>query len=425
MATGDVLVVGSGGREHAFVWKLKKSPFVRKIYVAPGNVGTGYIAENVPIRSTDTANLLRFALKKDIDLTIVGPELPLKLGIVDLFRLSGLCIFGPTALASRIETSKAFAKDLMAYCGIPTAPFRIFTSYQDARKHIYEREFPLVIKANDLAGGKGAYVCKDIKQAEIALKEMMIDRIYGEAGDVVIIEDCLRGHEVSIHALCSENTRHTLVPAQDHKTLKDDDEGPNTGGMGVYAPVPMFTNNDLFHVEQVIIDPILKALKKRGTPFTGCLYPGLMITANGPKVLEFNARFGDPETQSLMALLANDLFLILRSYARGTSEIEPIFMKNKHAVCVVLCSKEYPSSNHKPVPIYGLGKAQGLSDDITIFHGATKLINGQLYTDGGRVLSITGVEDSIKKATDLTYRACEYIRFKDKQNRTDIAKSAQ
>mgnify|MGYP001600708725 FL=1 len=424
MASGDVLVVGNGAREHAFVWKLRQSPFVKSIYVAPGNAGTACIADNISIDITDINTLSHFAREKDIDLTVVGPELPLKLGIVDLFQQNGLCIFGPTASASKIETSKVFAKNLMVEYGIPTAPFRLFSSYQEAYAYIHERDYPLVVKPDDLTGGKGVEVCKEIIQAEIALKKIMLDRVYGDAGNIVIIEDCLQGREVSIHTLCSKNTRHTLIPIQDNKTLGDSDTGPNTGGMGSYAPVDMFRDNDLFHVEQIIIDPILTALRQRGTPFTGCLYTGLMVTANGPKVLEFNARFGDPETQPLMVLFANDLFLILQSYARVEQEIQPIFTNNQHAVCVNLCSEKYPSSEHKSVPIYGIKQAHDLSDKITIFHGATKLIDGQLYTNGGRILSVTAVGDSLEKAASLAYRVCgdKYIHFEGMQYRMDIAK---
>lgn len=427
MAIGDVLVIGSGGREHAFVWKLRKSPFVQKIYVAPGNAGIEYIAENIPIQAIDINNLLRFALEKKIDLTIVGPELPLKLGIVDLFRQYGLCIFGPTSAASRIEISKAFTKQLLLDHQIPTAPFRVFTSYKEANKYIHEREFPLFIKADGLAGGKGANKCENREQAEIVLKKMMIDRIYGDSGDTIVIEDCLQGYEASIHALCSENTVDTLLSVQDHKALENDNKGPNTGGMGAYAPIPTMENSHLFHVEQMIIKPILRALKRNRTPFAGCLYPGLMITADGPNVLEINARFGDPETQVLMALLANDLFLVLKSYACGESEIAPVFLKNKHAVCVVLCSKGYPSFECESVPIHGIQQAQALSGNIIIFHGATKRIGEQLYINGGRILSVTAIGDSIEEANDLAYRAIAPvgpIYFEGMHYRTDITKSA-
>lgn len=423
MARGDVLVVGNGAREHAFVWKLKKSAFLGSIYVAPGNAGTAYIAHNISIEITDINTLFRFAREKDIELTVVGPELPLKLGIVDLFQKNGLCIFGPTASASRIETSKTFAKKLMVDHHIPTAPFRIFTSYQEANRHIHERGLPFVVKPDSLTGGKGVCVCKTIEEAEIALKTTMVDRIYGDAGDVVIVEDYLQGQERSIHALCSKNIIDTLLPVRDHKNLQNHNKGPNTGGMGTYSPIPTFGNNDTFHVEQMIVKSVLRALKRLGTPFTGCLYPGLMITADGPKVLEINARFGDPETQVLMALLANDLFLILKSYALGESEIEPIFKNNQHAVCIVLCSKEYPLYSHQSVPIYGIEEAKNLSDNIIIFYGATKLINGKLYTNGGRIVSVTAVEDSLKEAESLAYRACGYIHFEGMQYRTDIAKN--
>jgi len=420
VAKGDVLVVGNGSREHAFAWKLRQSEYVKHIYVTSANAGIHGIGENMPINPGDTQSLCRFALEKGIDLTVVGPEMPLKLGIVDLFHQHKLTIFGPTEAAARIETSKLYAKKLMMAENIPTAHFRAFVSHETAYAHIHERRHPLVIKADGLASGKGSYVCRDINDTEAALKELMIDRIHGEAGDVVIIEDFLEGKEISIHTLCHGTITASFLTVRDAKTLKEMDIGPNTGGMGTFSPVPRFTGHDLLHVEQTIVKPVLKALIKRGTPYTGCLYPGLMLTQNGPYVVEFNARFGDPETQPLMALMKGDLFLLLKEWARGKAT-EPVFHDNMHAVCVVLCSKEYPSSTNNPVPIYGITDAEALSDDITVFHGATKLIKSQLHTNGGRVLSVTATGKTLEQARLLAYQACEFIYFKGKQYRTDIA----
>ena len=422
MATGDVLVIGKGAREHALIWKLKQSPSVRTIYAAPGNPGTARIAKNIPIEATDLPYLLAFACEKDIDLTVVGPEIPLKLGIVDLFRLNGLNIFGPTLSAARIETSKAFAKDIMSQSGIPTAPFKICRSYQEAHAVIHERDLPFVVKADGLAGGKGVSVCREITEAEHAIKEMMIERIYGAAGDIVVIEDCLIGQEVSIHALCNEKLLHILPPARDSKAIKDGDKGPNTGGMGVFSPISAFTSQNMFHMEQTIIKRCLNALKDRGAPFTGLLYPGLMITSDGPKVLEFNSRFGDPETQSLMTLTNGDLFLALKNCCCADSEQVSLSYNGKHAVCIVLCSREYPYAINNPVPIYGIERAKKSSDRITIFHGATQRIGDQLYTNGGRVLSIVATADTLQEARILAYQACGHIEFEGKQYRTDIAK---
>ncbi|MDP3779511.1 MAG: phosphoribosylamine--glycine ligase [bacterium] len=420
MATGDVLVIGNGSREHAFAWKLRQSGHVKRIYVASGNTGIHGIGENIAINPGNIADLCSFALEKDIDLTIVGTEMPLKLGIVDLFRANELTIFGPTAAAARVETSKLYAKDLMMEEGIPTAQFRTFVSHETAYAHIHQRGYPLVIKANGLAGGKGSYVCRGINDAEVALQELMVDRIYDEEGDIVIIEDFLEGEEISLHFLCHGTIMAPLITARDAKTLKEMGVGPNTGGMGTFAPVPRFTDHNLLHVEQTIVKPLLNVLNRRGVSFTGCLYPGLMLTADGPYVVEFNARFGDPETQPLMALMKGDLFLLLKSWAQGIL-VDPIFQNDMHAVCVVLCSKEYPLSANNPVPIYGIADAEALSDDITVFHGATKLVNSRLHTNGGRVLSVTATGKTLEEARLLTYRACEYIYFEGMQYREDIA----
>ena len=418
MATGDVLVIGKGAREQAFVWKLLQSEHVKQVYIAPGNAGTPVPAKNIPISVEDTAGLCSFAREKDIDLTVVGPELPLKLGIVSLFRHYNLDIFGPTATAAKIETSKHFAKKLMVKEGILTAPFRVFASYREACTYIHQREYPCFIKANGLAAGKGAYLCKYLEDAKVALDDLMVKRLYGEAGDVVIIEDFLDGEEISVHSLCYRLNTATLLTARDAKTLKDGDKGPNTGGMGAYAPVSRFTSTDLFHVEQTIINPVLYALDRRGTPFTGTLYTQLMLTKNGRYVVEFNARFGDPEAQVLMALLKSDLFLLLKSWARN-EPMMPLF-ENKYAICVVLCSKEYPSAINRPVPIWGIEQAKQLSDNGLILHGATKLIGNQLHTDGGRVLSVIVIDDSLAIARRLAYHMCDHIHF-EKQYRTDIA----
>ena len=420
MAIGDVLVVGNGGREHAIIWKLAQSPHVKKIYTAPGNEGTKENAENIPIKVHDISALCQFALEKDIDLTIVSPELPLELGIADLFHQHNLDIFGPTAVAARVETSKLYAKNLMFQKGILTASFRAFRNYPWALRYVYEKQYPLVIKADGLAGGKASYVCKSVDQAKTALSELMLERIHGKAGDVVIIEDFLEGEEISIHALCNGQNSASLITARDAKRLEDGDKGPNTGGMGAYAPVSRFTNEQLFHVEQSIINPVLHALVKRETPFMGCLYPGLMIVNDVPYVLEFNARFGDPETQVLMMLIQSDLFLLLKSWIHN-EPVLPVFMDNIYAVCVVICSKEYPLPINNPVPIHGIKRAHRLSDDIMIFHAATTSIGGMLHTNGGRVLGVTAKGATLDVARDLAYQACDLIDL-DGQYRKDIAR---
>ncbi|MDP3769362.1 MAG: phosphoribosylamine--glycine ligase [bacterium] len=423
MADGDVLVVGNGGREHALVWKLKQSPFVKSISVASGNAGTEKIAKNIAISPNDIYALLSFAQHKKIDLTIVGPENPLSKGIVDLFRLHGLNIFGPTRGAAKIESSKVFAKKLMIEEGIATAPFRIFYSYQEALDHVRMRHLPLVVKADGLTNGKGVYICKNIDQAEIVLTNLMVERIYGRAGDVVIVEDFLEGQEISIHVLCDGNAMVIFPPSQDHKQLNNGGEGPNTGGMGAYCPSLFVTETMMFHVKHEIIRPILRGLRRYGTPFTGCLYPGLILTNKGIQVLEFNARFGDPENQVYMRLLNTDLFVLLKSCVNKQMQGVPVSGSKEYAVCIALCSKEYPLAINNPVPITGINEAERISDQIVVFHGATKSINGQLYTNGGRVLYITVVSPKLNQARELALQAAQIIKFHGKHLRTDIAKS--
>jgi len=420
MARGDVLVIGSGAREHALIWKLRQSPFVKTIYAAPGNAGIAEIAINIPINPTNLIGLLTFSRETDVDLTIVGPELPLKLGIADLFHRYGLDIFGPTAAAAKIETSKVFMKYLLSSLEIPTAPFIVFSSYLRALKHVHSRDFPFVIKVDGLAGGKGVYVCQDVKSAEIALKKMMIDKIYGDAGNSVIIENCLAGEEISIHAICSANKTNILTTARDHKTLREGNKGENTGGMGVFAPVSSFSIKDMFHVEHSIVKPILAAMKRLDASFIGCLYPGLMITESGPQVLEINCRFGDPETSALVHTIEGDLFLALQNNDSKHETAINLACNDKYAVCVVLCSKEYPTSINNPMPIYGMEKVKRL-ENVYMFHGATQLINGVLHTNGGRILNIVGVSDtSLDNARRIAYEACDLVEFHGKQYRRDI-----
>lgn len=423
MADGDVLVIGNGGREHAFVWKLRQSPFVKSIYVASGNAGTEKIAQNIPISPNDIYALLSFAQHKKVDLTIVGPEEPLSRGIVDLFRLHGLNIFGPTRGASKIESSKAFAKKLMIEESIATAPFSIFHVYQEALDHICTRNLPFVIKADGLTNGKGVYVCKNIDQAQIALKNLMVDKIYGHAGDIVLVEDFLEGREISIHALCDGNTMVIFPPAQDHKQLNNEGKGPNTGGMGAYGPVPFVTESMMFHVKHEILRPILRGLRRYGTPYSGCLYLGLILTKEGIKVLEFNARFGDPENQVYMRLLETDLFVLLKSCVDRKMQGISVSGKKEYAVCVALCSKEYPFPMKNPVLITGINEAERISDQIVVFYGATKAINRKLYTNGGRIVYVTAVLPRLDHACDLALQAAQVIEFHGKHYRTDIAKS--
>jgi phosphoribosylamine---glycine ligase len=427
----SVLLIGGGGREHALAWKLCQSPRLGKLYVAPGNAGIAQIAENVPVKATDVDDLLAFALKEGIDFTIVGQDDPLALGIVDAFQTKGLKIFGPTKAAAQIESSKAFSKCLMKEYGVPTSHFDICTEYTQAQRHV-RRHFaafqglPIVVKASGLALGKGAYVCYNLTIAELALHEIMVKRIYGSAGDEVIIEEFVGGQEVSIHAFCDGKSFKLFPSSQDHKPYFDEDMGPNTGGMGTIAPVPWFVSHD--DVGKQIVGPILKGLRQKGLPFVGLLYPGLKIQRNRPlvipewdlSVLEFNARFGDPETQVYMRLLKTDLLDIFEAcIERRLHEIN-VEWNPGFAACVVMTSEGYPSPNYrKGLPITGIDKALSLSG-VVVFHSGTKNIDNQLVTSGGRVLGVTALGKSLDEALDMAYRAVKCIHFDGAYYRNDI-----
>jgi phosphoribosylamine--glycine ligase len=425
----DVLLIGSGGREHALAWKLNRSPRLGHLYVAPGNAGTAAngLAENVPIKATDVKGLLEFALAKRIDLTIVGPDDPLALGIVDAFQERGLRIFGPTKAAAQTEASKAFAKTLMAATGVPTAKHQVYKYYDAAAKKIiahFKRDdsIPIVIKASGLALGKGAYVCYSRQDAMRALNQVMLERVHGEAGDTVVIEEFVDGPEVSIHAL-TDGIAFTLFPAaQDHKPAFNGNLGPNTGGMGTIAPVPGFAAHGL--VKSRVVEPILSALRKQGSPFVGCLYPGLKMSSEGPMVLEYNARFGDPETQVYMRLLESDLLDLIDACIDGTLDEHNVKWRTGFAVCVVLASEGYPSSDYKKgVPITGTLMAETVGS-VVVFHAGTALKDTSLVTSGGRVLGVTAIGDTLESALDQAYKGVSCIRFEGMHFRTDIGKHA-
>lgn len=420
--TSNVLIIGGGGREHALAWKLAQSPRIGKLYVAPGNGGTRDIAENIAIEATDARGLARFAEKNLINLTVVGPDDPLALGVVDVFQSHGLRIFGPTRAAAQIEASKAFAKRLMRDSDIPTAPFRIFRKYESALEYIRKHGVPIVIKASGLALGKGAYPCKTLAKAEGALAEIMLERAYKQAGNEVIAEEFLNGQEVSIHALCDGKTSILLPTAQDHKPVFDGDKGKNTGGMGTFAPVPWVTDRMLREVDEQIVRPTLQALVKKGKLFTGLLYPGLKMTDKGPQVLEFNARFGDPETQSYMRLLKTDLLDVLDACVDGKLADLAIQWHSGFAVCVVLASGGYPGKYKKEIPIFGIAEAEKVSG-VIVFHSGT-MYNDQLRTSGGRVLGVTAVGDTLQEALNRAYEAARRIKFKGMHYRKDIGVKA-
>lgn len=421
MAT-DILLVGSGGREHALAWKLAQSPRIGKLYIAPGNGGTRLLGENVPIDTMDFEGLAKFAKDKSIALSVIGPDNPLAGGIVDLFKQRGLRVWGPLKAAAHIEGSKAFAKRLMREAGVPTAEFEIFSNYQDALEYVRERGTPIVIKANGLSFGKGVYVCMTLEEAENALEEIMIKRVFKEAGNEVVVEEYLDGQEISIHALADGKSFLLFPPAQDHKQIGENDTGKNTGGMGTITPVPFVTPETLKDIEFRVVRPTLRALAEHGATFTGILYPGLKMTSKGPKVLEFNARFGDPETQVYMRLLKSDLLDILEASADGELAGTNIEWHSGFAVNVVLASGGYPDEYKKGFPITGIEEAEKVQG-IVVFHAGT-VYDTELKTAGGRVLGVSAVGGTLKEALSRAYEAVELIHFKDKYFRRDIGAKA-
>lgn len=420
----DVLVVGSGGREHALAWKLKQSPRIGKLYIAPGNGGTRLVGENVTIDVLDFGNLAKFVSEKNIGLTIVGPDDPLAAGIVDFFEGRGLRIFGPSKAAAQIESSKAFSKGLMKEAKIPTAEFRVFTAHPPALAYVHVHGTPIVIKASGLALGKGVYVCMTMEEAERALQEIMIDRVYKEAGDEVVIEDFLDGPEISLHALV-DGLSFVLFPAsQDHKQALDGDQGKNTGGMGAIAPTPWVSLEMLGNFEHTVVRPTIDAMNTRGTPFRGLLYPGMKLTVGGAKVLEYNARFGDPEAQVYMRLLKTDLLDLLEACIdRNLSGVQSLIEWSRgFAANIVLASGGYPDAYGKGFPISGVEEAESIPG-VVVFHAGT-IFDRDLKTSGGRVLGVSAVGVTLKEALDRAYQAVGKIHFEGMQFRRDIGAKA-
>ena len=415
----QVLVIGSGGREHALAWKAAQSASVEKVYCVPGNPGIAQIAECVPMDIADNDALVAFALENKIDLTIVGPEVPLANGVVDAFRAKGLAIFGPTQAAAQIEGSKSFAKDLMKKYGIPTAAFEVFTDAEAAKAYIVEQGAPIVIKADGLAAGKGVVVAMTLDEALEAVDMMMCDQAFGSAGCQVVVEEFLTGEEASILTFCDGTTIVPMISSQDHKRAYDNDEGPNTGGMGTYAPAPVVTADVLARVQKEILEPTVAAMRAEGIPYTGCLYAGLMITENGPKVIEFNARFGDPETQVVLPLLDSDMAEVMMACVNGNLADLDIKWKDGAAVCVVMAAGGYPQGYRKGDVISGLDKAADLG--ATVFHAGTAAKDGNIVTNGGRVLGVTAIGTDVQKAVDNAYAAVKSIHFDDVHYRNDIA----
>src|SRR5437870_9008002 len=418
-----ILVIGSGGREHALAWKLKQSPRAERIFCAPGNAGTAEIGENVAISVSDLASLVRFAKENHVDLTVVGPDDPLAAGIVDLFAEEGLRIFGPTKAAARLESSKIFAKKLMHERGIPTARAGTFERSGDALRFCDRLQFPLVIKADGLALGKGVIIASDPAEARSTIDEMMNQGRFGEAGRRVVVEEFLRGTECSLHALVNGANYRLLQTARDHKRALDGDTGPNTGGMGAFSPANNWNAEleDQFHKK--IMRPLLRGLQEKEITFRGLLYPGLMLSADGARVLEFNCRFGDPETQALLPRMKSDLLPLLEATIEGKIDTSIIEWDQRPAVTVVLASGGYPDKYDTGKTIAGLGAAAKLAN-VQIFHAGTKRANGEIVTAGGRVLAVTALGSTIEVARARAYEAVSRVHFENCHYRRDIALSA-
>lgn len=416
-----VLVVGSGGREHALCWKIAQRPDT-EVYVAPGNIGMVDVATLVNIKVDDIAGLVDFAKAEGIDLTVVGPELPLTLGIVDAFQEAGLACFGPNKAAAKLEGSKAFSKELMKKYGIPTAAFDTFTDVDKAKAFVDEIGVPCVVKADGLAAGKGVIICMTREEADKAIEDMLTDHAFGDASATIVIEEYIVGPEVSVLAFADGKSVLPMVSAQDHKRIFDGDKGPNTGGMGAYSPAPVYTEALSAEVNKTIIEPTIAAMAAEGTPFTGILYTGLMLTEKGPRVLEYNVRFGDPETQPIMVRMKSDIVALFQACVDGKLDEATLEWHDEAAVCVIMASGGYPASSEKGVPIHGLDDIA--AEEAIVFHSGTAEKDGEIVTNGGRVLGVTAKDATIKGAIDKAYAAVEKINFDHMQFRRDIGARA-
>ena len=416
-----VLVVGSGGREHALCWKIAQRPDT-EVYVAPGNIGMVDVATLVNIKVDDIAGLVDFAKAEGIDLTVVGPELPLTLGIVDAFQEAGLACFGPNKAAAKLEGSKAFSKELMKKYGIPTAAFDTFTDVDKAKAFVDEIGVPCVVKADGLAAGKGVIICMTREEADKAIEDMLTDHAFGDASATIVIEEYMVGPEVSVLAFADGKSVLPMVSAQDHKRIFDGDKGPNTGGMGAYSPAPVYTEALSAEVNKTIIEPTIAAMAAEGTPFTGILYTGLMLTEKGPRVMEYNVRFGDPETQPIMVRMKSDIFALFQACVDGKLDEATLEWHDEAAVCVIMASGGYPASSEKGVPIHGLDDIA--AEEAIVFHSGTAEKDGEIVTNGGRVLGVTAKDATIKGAIDKAYAAVEKINFDHMQFRRDIGARA-
>lgn len=415
----NILVVGGGGREHALVWKIAKSPLVDKLYCAPGNPGIAKIAECVPISAENILGLFQFAREKAIDLVVVGPEDPLAMGITDELTSKGIRVFGPSAAAAELEGSKVFSKMLMHKHGVPTAGFRMFEDAHDAHEYLENAAAPLVVKADGLAKGKGVIVCNTLEEAHEAVREIMEVRAFGKAGDRIIIEECLRGEEASVLAIADGRVIIPLDAAQDHKRIFDGDQGPNTGGMGAYSPVPSVTPKLKAEIESKVLIPTIHGMRREGRRYQGVLYAGIMMTPTGPQVLEYNVRWGDPEAQPLVMRIKSDLVPVLMGVAEGNLKDATIEWDERAAICVVMASGGYPGPYEKGKVIEGLDDVANMQD-VMVFHAGTEMRGGKIVTSGGRVLGVTALGETLAHARERAYAAVAKIHFDGAQYRRDI-----
>ncbi|WP_031387114.1 phosphoribosylamine--glycine ligase [Desulfonatronum thiodismutans] len=414
-----ILLVGSGGREHALAWKLKQSPLVETLLVAPGNPGTVGMGESLPITDDDIPALVRAAREHKVDMVVPGPELPLVLGLKDALSNEGIACFGPSAFCARLEGSKVFAKNMMRKAGIPTADFRVFEEAHEAREYAKKHPLPMVIKADGLAAGKGVIIAKTREEALEAIDAIMVRRIFDAAGERLIIEEALVGEEASLLAFCDGKTVVPLPSAQDHKPVGENDTGPNTGGMGAYSPAPILPESNLAELTETTITPLIRLLAEKGQPFQGVIYAGLMFTAKGPYVLEYNVRFGDPECQPLMVRLESDLAEIMSACCEKRLAQVPVRWSEKTGLCVVLAAPGYPGSYPKGMAISGLDRAE-VVPGVTVFQAGTTLKNGRLVSSGGRILGVTALAPDLVSARSAAYQAADLIDFDGKYLRRDI-----
>lgn len=419
-----VLLVGSGGREHALAWKLSQSSLLSKLYVAPGNPGCSDHGELLNIADTDVKKLVSFATVEKIDLAVIGPEDTLAAGVIDAMEKAGIRAFGPTAAAAALEADKAFAKKIMHANAIPSADSRVFDNFDDAKAYIASRDTALVVKAAGLAKGKGVFVCDEPSDALLAAEKILDGRMFGDAGDKIIVEEKLLGQEASILAFVDGRTIYVMEPAQDHKPIGDGDTGANTGGMGAYCPAPIVTDKITSQIEREVLVPVVDGMNRHGAPYRGVLYAGIMLTAGGPKVLEFNARFGDPETQPVLMRLQSDLLEVMMAVCKGRLDKMTLRWDKRPAVCVVMASGGYPADYESGKVITGIDRAEQSSDDIKVFHAGTAIKDGKLVTAGGRVLGVTALGDTIAEAQKRAYEAVEQIEFDGAYYRKDIGAKA-